>query len=392
MRGFFHPILIIGIIILSILGVAYYKSQNQSTIKNTNKPLDVNKPNTSPSPSSETTTSLKVVVKLYSVKADNISLFDQLDLYSNKNFGFSDPLLIDSNLYLVEDAQINKYDLNNKSKKVIFTAPKGKQIINLSTDKTKSSLFITIKDDLDPYTEHPKYQLYELNLTGQKLRELKPMEVVTYGTLRYLAKSTQGDIVITQGGDGCGGYGTIYLYQNGSTKNLLKTGAGCVDDPRFLEVLEDQNSILLYSVIKDSYNGDGTLPDQLFIYNIGTEKTESIFDLKTIADRSSTISYNDASKKVIVNSKNKKYLINTLTRETTIENIPSIPFSDDYYWSYVKDNYQYGLSKHNSTFVALDKTTGKLTELSSSNEYGVPYTYIGEYNNALLFYKEDYVR
>lgn len=73
-----------------------------------------------------------------------------------------------------------------------------------------------------------------------------------YSRIRYLDRLSEGHLVYQIGGDGCGGFGKIFAVRT-STEQLIETGAGCSNSPRFIGYDAGNERVIIANVQEGSW-------------------------------------------------------------------------------------------------------------------------------------------
>lgn len=128
-----------------------------------------------------------------------------------------------------------------------------------------------------------------------------------------------GTLYHINGGEGCGGWGTIYLRKAGDSTSqdpvvITKTGESCVEEPRFIGFSQASNSLILYTV-KSSVMSDPTeewpsTVDTIIAVNVATKQQSTLFDIDDATEYQDVIfALNKEGDKLAIIRKDKISLI-----------------------------------------------------------------------------------
>lgn len=219
---------------------------------------------------------------IYSTNSNGSEKIFTGKIYIGKNSGGPvQPTVGKDKLYYVSGSDIFEYDINTKTSKKIYTTADDISIV-LIEYTSPNYLYITegniyFEPDKKPYLTLKKFDLNTASATT-----IASMEPTLYGGLNYIGKMGNANIVGTFGGDGCGGYGSIYKVENGAYNLVKKVGSGCIADPRYVGYSENLSSIITISVIgSDEVNQKY---DFVYLTNVNTGENKAIFDLKRLND------------------------------------------------------------------------------------------------------------
>jgi hypothetical protein len=247
-------------------------------------------------------------------------------------------------IYFIDGNTIFRYDLDGR---------KTEEFVSL-TIKDKSSLqqITFIKPNILAVSEigqegnqkeevRTDNTVHLIDITTKQIREVTKLHVVFYGGNTYITKTATGDIIGSFGGDGCGGWGSIYMYEGDTSRLVTKTGVGCSKEPRFVGAIPEGNSLLLYAVLpqektgNDDFNGMPFYdPDVLYYLHTQTGAQEAILDLKPFVGFKEIV-FHDSQEKILISTKNEMHIYNLLTKKTEkiipylVENLTFETFTGD---------------------------------------------------------------
>lgn len=107
-----------------------------------------------------------------------------------------------------------------------------------------------------------------------------------------------GTLYHMNGGEGCGGWGTIYLRQAGEAASktpvvITKTGESCVEEPRFIGFSQAGNSVILYTVKNAERPKEGeewpSTVDTIIAINVTTKQRSIIYDIDDITEHENVL-------------------------------------------------------------------------------------------------------
>lgn len=277
-------IFVLSSVALIVVGKGYF--QNKITLSSNNAVVR-SSPSSSPSPTppsivpaiNQTGVDANTNLILYSVNSNGfneLASFKGVD--ESTEYGQLQPFFDENKgiVYLGNKTNVYTYDLTSKSQQEIFSlSDKSYYIVSISIQDDWLYLNLASNDSDEGYIE-------EYNLTSHALRKIDPQKNVIYGSLHYLFKTINNDDVIASfGGDGCGGFGEIRLVTSSTTKVIIKTGGGCIEDPRYIGSLASSNKIVLLSVVK-GWTDDNSPEqlDSLFTKDVYSGDEKVLFDFK----------------------------------------------------------------------------------------------------------------
>lgn len=202
-------------------------------------------------------------------------------IYPGKYAGMVTPVIGGGKIYYVSDDNVFEYDMNTKTSKEVYTVTGG---FMMSFIEYSSPNYLYITEGNADFDTSGKLELTikKLDLTSGSISVIGSREPVLYGNLQYIGKADRGNIIGTFGGDGCGGYGSIYKVENGSYNLIKKTGGGCITDPRFIGYSENLSSLITVTSI--GKNETDQKDEFIYLTNVITGENKAIFDLTKLND------------------------------------------------------------------------------------------------------------
>lgn len=253
------------------------------------------------------------------------------------HYGSSQPILGSSgNIYFTSKDKVFTYNLNTGKQIDIYKKnSNGLELTNLTLNQKKNLLYVSQLIEIGGKMN--KFLLKEVDLSNSTEREIPQFPAVLYGNAEFLFSANGLDIVASFGGDGCGAYGKIYKIINSKAEEIINTGHGCVEDPRFIEANEDKSSVLLYSAIPqiDPLSTIGSYKDelnQLYWQNVITGEKQVLYDFKAENRTAGHFFINPEKTKMAYFIKNKIEIINIYSKEVEKEILLDITGEDENLW------------------------------------------------------------
>lgn len=280
--GFSSILVILAILILIAItsGISFYFGKNFISKESNPQASPIN--NSETAKPSETPNSKDTYLEFYELGEKVTKSIKSFKVDPGQGYGFATPDLdTHGNIFFVDRNKIIRYSLTNSDSAEIYQSEGGFVIAQISLDQAGQFLYFVEYDPDLPPTTTTIQSLYELNLGTREKRLVLKTEAVMYGLIQYLFKSTAGDVVGDFGGDGCGGYGNIYLVTNGQKRLVLETGGGCVEKPVPIGNNKEKNSVILIAH-KNGENSENLTEytlTEIFYLDVTTGKKEQILDL-----------------------------------------------------------------------------------------------------------------
>ncbi len=402
-RGF-APILIvlfIGLMLVGVVGAGYLTYKQLGTVSSGNRnttaavpaPTDTTASQsataaaTSPSPSPFPST---VVPKGYQrmnfltidSTTNSFQFLDQVTIKSATSFGSINFQLLNNGYLMIYDTNtVSIYDPINKTQQQLYQNTNSSEIIRARLSEDQRTLYVSKATPLGNYQFTVNLEV--INLPNTLVRTVSNVPPVTYGALDYLMDSPNGDIVGSFGGDGCGGFGKVYQVKDGQNTELLKTGAGCNNDPYYLGELESKNSLLL----EEHHTGanDADIPTKLLIYDVATKQSTPLLDLTAVSSQIRLLKYDRYSQTVylFVDKELWKYNPTTkvLQKSVVVDKLPS----EDIYWAGVTSSHLIGYNYKSKELALIETATKQQSTIKWNLPVGFAPQFVGVYAGKLLF-------
>jgi hypothetical protein len=314
------------------------------------------------------------------------------DRYMGSSFSLH-PEYHNGALYFIDGTKIKKYMFDSKSIVDVyaFTVPKERSFDEFTIDRNMLYMSFGAKGN---YGDE-KVLMKEINLETGIDREIPNVETVFYGTAQYLFKSKNGkDITSSHGGDGCGGWGSYYRYENRQSTLLAESGIGCVDKPRHLGFLGDQDQLIMANgEIYQDKDSEEINPfqfryDVLYALDVNTGVQIPLYDLKKISGIS-VIQMNEEKTKLAMLTEGEIHIFDLQSKGITTvvklnKKIGSILM-------YAGDKiYAHDSELHTLNTVNVSTSTIDVIENIDTETQYFPYIFAGDYNGKMYLYNPTY--
>lgn len=376
-------ITVVGIISIAAVGVyLYQKGQNPPTAQ----PQTLQETISSPLPISSPANTINndfsfdsnTNYLIYTIDNNDFKpLISLQNLTPNQMFGNTPPYFDSGNKqFFVADAKnLLTYSLEGKKIKDIYKVSEPNLAISaFSISQPNAYISLLPKD----YNSEPAAYIDEVNLNTGKIRRISNLKTAMYGNLSYLFKTTQNaDVIGSFGGDGCGGAGIISLVTPNENKPIMKTGGGCVEDPSYISSIPSENKIILFSVVKDTWEETtGSKLDKIYSKDVYTQEEKIIYNFRDDSEKLLRYFVNLKNNKIYLIYKDKIKPLNFVTGQ--LDN--AIPLSnninfDENYYSYFENNILYYIKEEpvtdnfNMTLKVTDVQSGNTKEYNWGKKY-----------------------
>ncbi len=233
------------------------------------------------------------------------SYYVELKRFELKPYSFNDAKnrIIDNAIYFTSGSQLLKFDLITKDSSIIFELGPDDAILDFSFNKTQNLFyFTTFKKELNADREIEQ-QLVRFNPVTQERLELTAFTPGIFKVIKHLFASADTDIIYTEGGETCGGGGSIFAVQNKNRTLIKEYGVGCADGSRLLGADSQFGALIMAESIERESDRTKADVKRVFRKSIGDGSEINLFSTYENGYTEQTLS--DDQSKVILKSENK---------------------------------------------------------------------------------------
>lgn len=282
-------------------------------------------------------------------------------------------------LYYLESGDVYSYSLATQEKQLLY---RNANTTNKLTDAVMSrtgKLFISARMAADT-SGLPKYSVFADALNTAKSYTVGPIEPVPYGSVRYLFNTDYGDIIISEGGDGCAPVATIMKIKDERT-DIVSTGQGCTNLPLFVGYDPDIATLYLAERKPDTY------PDTEYTsfnaMNVVLDQTVAEYDLTSLGEPVRYVLMDGTDAVFLTDSYAVRYDITSKSTNSKV----SIPKPDAYAWV-LGGTMLYGSPFENGKNIAINLINGSMRNIAApavkSEDYR--FKYLGMWKKRPIFY------
>lgn len=373
-------IIVVAVLVLVMSGI-FYRLSVKTPVNIGASRLPV-LPSLYPTPTPTIEESQPQKITFYSLSNNKMLAQSSITVRPNDAFGLRPVLDSSGNIYLIDNDSVIKYSLASKTKTIIYTNQlSDRQLIAVAI---KEPDYFYLTEAPIPYYGKTEmlHTIREIKISDGETRVIENLRPTLYGNSDYLFKSSEGDIIGTFGGDGCGGFGKIYRYTDHAI-DVVKTGGGCVEEPTYLGAAENRESLFLLSSVPKTF--PETKIDSFYTQHVLTGNKEIIYDFKNISNQPEKVILNQEKTKVAAINKTSITIIDLVTRE--IEKTIPLDNIDSYFWLMIGDMlYSYD---YNKNIYIVDIPSGTVTRIWYQDVFSVPGrvpNYFGQWNGEPFFY------
>lgn len=346
------------------------------------------------------------IIHLLTESDGNLVEFNQIESSPPNSWGYEDTIAYDSAKYLYYfiDNKLVQYDLDSKTTTQTidtFFPPQPDELTFLQYSASDNTLWLKEIQQSESTTRLTFFSLNKADPSSKpKVGEVsRPFHNPPFSSYQALGFHNEDLFLISGGGDGCGGWGTLSILKNPKLNNesnekspeldtlqeIINTGSGCSNNPRFIGFLPKHNSFLLYDIVPDSY--DVSPIKEIYLFNYLNNSKSVLNAPQNRSENDTRIILSPSQETVALISSDSANLIpiNDPTQISTVNFDSYHPLNFDESWEV--DNNLYAIIDHKNLIYQINMSSGKVNQLkySNPNPYRKPLKFLGIYNNKPLF-------
>lgn len=190
-----------------------------------------------------------------------------------------DNKIIDQAIYLSLGNSLVKYDLSTNQMVTLYEISENEAFFEIKYDQVKNVFYLTVYETSlqQPLDTHQK--LLRLNPLTAQTEEIVSFYPGIYSVIKHLFTMGDTEVIYTEGGETCGGGGTIYTVQNGNKTVVKDYGIGCMEGSRLLGADVSTNSLVMAEAVLRENNRSKADSKRIFRKNVIDGSEQTIFTL-----------------------------------------------------------------------------------------------------------------
>lgn len=346
------------------------------------------------------------IIHLLTESDGHLVEFSQIEFSPPNSWRYEDAIVYDGSkyLYYFNDGDLVQYDLESQAITQTIESiflPQSDDRTFLQYTAADNNLWLKQMPQSETTTQLTFFSLNKADPTSKPIEgEInRTFHNPFYSSYNALGFHNESLFLTSGGGDGCGYSGTLSILKNPKLNNetdnespeldtlqeIINTGGGCSNNPRFIGFLPQYNSFLMYDVVPDSFDVSPIKEIYLFDYLTKKKSVLNIPENRSERDTKIVLSPSQDSVALISSESASLIPINNPTQISTVNFDSQHSLNFDESWEV--DNNLYAIINYKNLIYQINMSSGKVNQLkySNPNPYRDPLKLLGIYNNKPLF-------
>jgi hypothetical protein len=217
----------------------------------------------------------------YEIVFYSLTSATELGKFAEKPYSYigRDNRIIDSAIYLAHGNSLLKFDLIANQTSKIYEILSDEAFLSIKYDSEKKLFYLTTyktqeKPELDSHQ-----QLIRFNPVSSEVNEIVSFNPGIYSVIKHLFTMGDTEVIYTEGGETCGGGGTIFTVQNKNKTIVKDYGIGCMEGSRLLGADSATNSLIMAEAVMREENLSKANTKRIFRKSVVDGSEHTLFTL-----------------------------------------------------------------------------------------------------------------